>query len=109
MYLIVSPEGHVSEHDGTPTLDDLTRVVQGDVETRYLRLSGRPVATVWCDEDGKSKRLPVNRRLTRIAHDSNAIRPHDYICGTVVVTGGADDDGEVLGLDPAWVAHLRDR
>lgn len=55
--------------------------------------------TFWMDEDGKSKQLPLNTLATVLLDDKlPGFLNHDYVCGTVVITGGANRNGDTLGL-----------
>jgi hypothetical protein len=35
-------------------------------------------------------------------HTTPMMRGHDHLVGTVVITGGVDDEGETLGLPEDW-------
>ena len=59
-------------------------------------------ATVWCDEDGIPKRLAENLGIR------TALSPVIPIFGTCVVTGGVDDDGNMLPVPDAAVALFMD-
>lgn len=50
------------------------------------------VVDVWLDEEGKLKDLPINLRV-----------PGDVLVGPLVFTGGADDEGRTLGVNPSIV------
>jgi len=52
--------------------------------------------TMWCNEEGKLDGLPVNDIATKIFQ--NRFGAVDVIMGNVVLTGGADDEGDDLGL-----------
>lgn len=54
-------------------------------------------ATLWCDEDGIPKNLPVNMGIDK------ALSPSNPIFGTCVITGGVDDDGTMLPVPSAIV------
>lgn len=60
---------------------------------------GRAQAMLWCNEEGKLKDLPINHRATALwwALDA-AARGMDQLRGTVIVTGGADGNGDMLPL-----------
>lgn len=82
-------------------LADFQRIVGGYVETVTLP----DIDTViWLNEDGKLLGLPANRVATLLAKDAG-LMPGDVIVGDVVVTGGADDNGDETDLPPAgWLA-----
>ena len=48
------------------------------------------------DEDGKSKNYPTNKIATSMAHLNEAIYPHDYIVGDVLLF---EDDNEFEEMD----------
>lgn len=57
--------------------------------------------TLFMDEEGKLKGLPVNPIATWLWWFLQPeTRGVDTINGTVVVTGGTDEDGETLPVDP---------
>lgn len=61
--------------------------------------------TIWMNEEGKMNSLPFNQAATSIY--IKFLGSGDFIVGTVVFTGGADEDGEVLGLDEQTIAVLK--
>lgn len=60
--------------------------------------------TLWVNEEGKLNGLPVNEYATRLF--TSAFGAVDIIVGNAIVTGGADDEGETLGLTDKEVADL---
>jgi hypothetical protein len=52
--------------------------------------------TLWCNEEGKMNGLPFNAIATSLWIDK--FGETDIIVGDVVLTGGADDEGELLTL-----------
>lgn len=61
--------------------------------------------TLWVDEDGISKDLPLNHRATRFAHASGWNAPTDYhILGPAFFTGPADGQGETLAVPESLIA-----
>lgn len=81
--LVVEPlkECYVREVSG---LDDMQRIVGGDIEAAYP--FQEPVAVV-CNADGKNRGLTYNRPLL-----DKSGRPYDIICGTFFLAGlGAED------------------
>ena len=51
---------------------------------------------LWCNDNGISERLPLNMIASAIY--SEAFGAGNPILGDVIITGGADDEGETLGL-----------
>ena len=78
----------------------LSRAVGGMIEAVTLP-SG---LTLWVNEEGKLDGLPVNEYATRLF--VSAFGAVDVIVGNAIITGGADDEGETLGLTDAQVAEL---
>jgi hypothetical protein len=79
----------------------LSRAVGGMIEAVTLPNS----LTLWVNEEGKLDGLPVNEYATKLfasAFGSGI----DIIVGNAIVTGGADDEGETLGLTDEQVAEL---
>jgi hypothetical protein len=62
----------------------------------------------WIHDEGKLIGLDVNPVATRMLWDLNPLfRDQDILVGTVLVTGGADDEGNTLGLsDEAELALM---
>lgn len=60
--------------------------------------------TMWCNEEGKLYGLPHNpfgQALWEQVYGRT-----DYIVGDIVLTGGADDEGETIGLTDEQVAEI---
>lgn len=55
--------------------------------------------TLWVNEEGKLRGLPVNELATELWHLlSPGMRGFDVLCGTVVVSGGADANGDTMSI-----------
>lgn len=78
----------------------LSRAVGGFIEAVNLPNG----LTLWVNEEGKLDGLPVNEYATRLF--VSAFGAVDVIVGNAIVTGGADDDGETLGLTDKQIADL---
>jgi hypothetical protein len=74
----------------------LSARLQGYYETIPL-----PDAVGWVNEEGKLRGMPRNDRATHIA--SLALFAYDWIAGDMIVTGGADPNGDVTDLAEAWL------
>jgi hypothetical protein len=61
-------------------------------------------ATFWMDEEGKLKGYSPNPTATRLIESS--LFAGDYIAGTCVVTGGADDEGNTLPISNEWIERV---
>jgi hypothetical protein len=60
--------------------------------------------TLWVNEEGKLNGLPVNVFATALF--TSVFGSVDIIVGDAVLTGGADDEGETLGLSGENLAFL---
>ena len=70
-------------------LDDLQRLVDGDIE--LVDVPGRVDAVAYINEDGKASMTP-NGTATTVLRES--LRSDDWIAGPCVVTGFDPRDGE---------------
>ena len=59
---------------------------------------------MWVNEEGKLINLPPNFVATQLW--SAVFGPTDIIVGDAIFTGGADDDGNTLGLTDSQVERL---
>lgn len=90
-------------------LRTLQQLVGGYIEAVYAGQDehGRPTVTFWCNEEGKLQGLPINRRATAYWW---LLEPHmanqDVLCGTIVVTGFADENGDTLPIHEAMVKMI---
>lgn len=103
LMLSIPPSGQaqVIEVPGeTIQLEPLQQGVGGYVQA--LGLARDLIA--WLNEDGVSLGLPINIPASALVYNltGQAHRLH----GTVLLTGGADSEGETLGLSPEQVAQF---
>jgi hypothetical protein len=55
--------------------------------------------TFWIHDEGKIIGLEPNVIATKILWELNPVfHGRDYLAGTVLITGGADDEGDTLGI-----------
>lgn len=80
-------------------LADLQKAVGGWVEAVDL-----PHYTMWLNEEGKMLDLEPN--IIATGAYVQATKVQDLIMGDVVFTGIADEDGEILPLDPEIAKSL---
>ena len=78
----------------------LSRAVGGLIEAVSLPNG----LTLWVNEEGKNDGLAPNVLATRLF--VSAFGAVDVIVGNAIVTGGADEDGETLGLTDEQVTEL---
>lgn len=83
------------------SLEQLQHAVGGYIQA--IDLSDE--LTLWCNEEGKIMNLPHNHRAQEL-WDKVFGAGTDYIVGDIVLTGGADENGETLGLTDAQVTDF---
>lgn len=81
-------------------LDTGYKAIQGVVGGCFDVVSSETGKTsFWVHDEGKLIGLEPNVVATKILWDLNpAFDGRDYLAGTVLITGGADDEGETLGV-----------
>ena len=65
--------------------------------------------TMWCNEEGKMMSLPHNpfgQAFWETAFPVSEFGRTDYIVGDIVLTGGADNEGDTLGLSSDEIEAL---
>ena len=82
-------------------LKTLQELVGGWVQAVDLKSN----LTIWCNEEGKMIGLPVNGFATEMW--DSVFGATDVIVGNVVFTGGADDEGETIGLSQNQIEALK--
>ena len=83
------------------SLELLQKAVGGYVQAINLD----DTLTLWCNEEGKMMNLPHNEKA-QILWDNVFGSGTDYIVGNIVLTGGADDEGEIIGLTDEQINNL---
>lgn len=92
---------HIVETTG---LADLQKAVEGFVEA----VPGEDF-TAWVNEEGKVKGMPFNPRADRFLHLAiPALSTWDCIVGPVIITGGADEDGEDTDISPELIERANE-
>jgi hypothetical protein len=83
------------------SLKSLQEIVGGYIEGVELKV-GDEECTGYFHEEGKIKGLQINGRATGLCQVRNAIYPHDYIAGDMVIVGpeNVDDDEEAISTSP---------
>jgi len=87
------------------SLEKLQKAVGGYVQAVDL-CEG---VTMWCNEEGKMMSLPHNpfgQAFWETAFPVSEFGRTDYIVGDIVLTGGADDEGDTLGLTSEEIDEL---
>lgn len=76
------------------TSDDMYDAIRNGLDGAYLEHINLKVdgvwIDIWLDEEGKLKRLPFNLKVPG----------PETLVGPLVFTGGADEEGKTLGLNP---------
>lgn len=84
--------------------DDLNTLVGGWFQTAPCT---DPELTFWVNEEGKLHGMPLNDVATEMwLLTSPSMRGHDYLVGTVVITGGVGPEGETLTLPSNWATKF---
>jgi len=84
----------------------LQELVGGWIEAIY---SGDPTITLWGNDEAKLIGMEPNAVATAVWWlTTPEARGQDIICGPVVITGGADDEGDTLSLPEEFldVVHM---
>ena len=87
------------------SLEKLQKAVGGYVQAVDLCED----VTMWCNEEGKMMSLPHNpfgQAFWETAFPVSEFGRTDYIVGDIVLTGGADDEGDTLGLTSEEIDEL---
>lgn len=95
-------DGTVTQNDTPLTLEYLQGQVEGYIE------AVRPGdITIYINEEGKLKGLPINTRATELWWElDERFRGYDVLCGNVVVTGQPDRQGEDTNIPGHMLRRL---
>ncbi|AEK07139.1 hypothetical protein JOEDIRT_124 [Mycobacterium phage JoeDirt] len=109
--LVINPDGTTEtiQFERGSELAKLQGLVGGYIEAVYGYTSAKaeePDVTLFCNEEGKILNQPVNFMATTLWWSLNRYATGvDHLHGVVVVTGGADRNGDTLPV-PGKVAEL---
>lgn len=94
--VIIHPDGNVK----IVNLDEGYKAIQEVVGGTFdVIASSTGKTSFWIHDEGKLIGLKPNVMATKILWDLNSdFNGRDYLSGTVLITGGADDEGETLGI-----------
>lgn len=112
--VILRPDGGFTVDDIDPEYRAFVQHFDGGfVQALYTTSDSDQDVTFWIDEEGKFKDLPPNQEATALlkqwlTHDDRTLNPGDVLVGTVVITGGTDDEGETLGLTPESTEEIEE-
>lgn len=88
-----------------PFIDDQLKTLQDAVGGYIEAITLSDDLVMWVNEDGKMNRLPFNQAATSLFMKYRG--GADFIVGNVVLTGGADADGNTLGINEAQIQQLK--
>jgi len=93
----------------TFTIGDSYKILSDTVEGMIECVTLSDKEDMWCNENGIAEGKPLNLIASAIYSETfNAGNP---ILGNVIITGGADDEGETLGLSDElvekWMAYSK--
>jgi hypothetical protein len=103
-FIVISEAGAIESFDEVVTTALIQEVVGGDFEV--IQPTDMDM-TLFVNEDGKRLGMNANWLATRLAH--SRLRPGDFITGPVLVTGSADDEGDVQPLTPQGMTAIHER
>jgi hypothetical protein len=101
--VIIKTDGtkEVVEFEIGKSYDLLSKSVEGWIEC--VSLVSRN-ADMWVNEEGKLNGLPENHQATALWVEEFGMT--DIIVGNIIITGGADNEGETLGLSDEQVSEF---
>jgi hypothetical protein len=99
---IVNTDGtsKVVEFEVGNSYDLIRNAVHGLIEC----VSISPELDIWLNEEGKLTAMELNEFATALYRKT--YNTPDFIVGDVIFTGGADEEGETLGLSDEMLAKL---
>ena len=105
--VVITTEGEKSVV--TFTIGDSYKILSDTVEGMIECVTLSDKEDMWCNENGIAEGKPLNLIASAIYSETfNAGNP---ILGNVIITGGADDEGETLGLSDElvekWMAYSK--
>ena len=112
--LEIRPNGQVISRDFPEnTYHQIAGIVGGTIAAVYSK-SGN--STFYIHDEGKLMGLMVNEVATELWWELNPnFRGHDFLVGTVVLFGGADEEGMDLDVDEEatsvlddWMIHIEE-
>ena len=99
--LQIKTDGTLAELDlSQNSLETLQQAVEGLVQAIDIAED----LTMWCNEEGKMIGLPHNPFGQ--AFWEKMYGRTDYIVGDIVLTGGADNEGETIGLTDEQITEI---
>lgn len=105
--IVINPNGILEVLDLTLDPDEELARLHTAVGGYVQAVNPNPQTTLWLNEDGKMMELPINRAAIALWE---ALQPGGAttVRGAVVVTGGADANGDSQPIDPSTEALIRE-
>lgn len=88
-----------------PFVDDQLKTLQGAVDGYIEAITLTKNLILWVNEEAKLRDLPFNQAATSIFIKYRG--GSDYILGSVVFTGGSDENGDTQGISEADIQLLK--
>ena len=101
LYLSTEMDAEIRTFTVGDSYELLRDAVDGYIECVHLPSLG---VDLWCNEEGKLTGLPQNDIATLLFHKE--FGAFDSIRGNVIFTGGADDEGDTIGLTEDQIKAL---
>lgn len=111
---IIQPDGQLSVEDINAQYPAFNRerfgsADRGAVHDQRLQSGSHLLVRRGRQNQSLSPNAEATALLTQwLAHDDRIMRPGDFLAGTVVITGGFDDDGETVGLSDDTAAEIEE-
>jgi len=101
--LIIRTTGEIefADFEAGNSYDTIKDAVGGWIECVHLPSLG---ADLWVNEEGKLIGLPINAYGTKLW--AKEYGRTDIIVGDIIITGGADEEGDTLGITPTQLAGV---
>jgi len=93
MALLIKANGIVKELDHYPKFDEIHKLIDGYLEyvtLKNVNIDGVDYPYLYCNEDGRMKKLPINNTASTLAWLT--------ILGDVVLFSAADKQRDMSGL-----------
>jgi hypothetical protein len=101
--LIIRTTGEIefADFEHGNSYNTIKEAVAGWIECVHLPSLG---ADLWVNEEGKLIGLPINAHGTKLW--AKEYGRTDIIVGDIIITGGADEEGDTLGITPTQLAGV---
>lgn len=100
----IGVNGEIKKHS-ISGYQDIKNIIGGWIEMVGIRLLQ---LNAYLDEEGKLKQLPINHVATQFAKKFQAIPTDDWICGTMLIVGPVDSDGNDTSIPSKLIEAVSD-